>query len=59
MQDITKFSTEKGIYLGMTPTEVLEISEDQYDKEISEDRVTIYRHKKTNIEILLNSRKKL
>jgi hypothetical protein len=51
MQDITKFSTEKGIYLGMTPMEVLEILGDQYDKEIREDGVAIYRYKKTNIEI--------
>lgn len=51
MQDITKFSTEKGIYLGMTPMEVLEILGNQYDKEIKEDGVTIYRYNKTNIGI--------
>ena len=51
MQDITKFSTEKGIYLGMTPMEVVEILGDQYNKEIREDGVTVYRYKKTNIEI--------
>ncbi len=51
MRDIVKFSTEKGIYLGMAQVEVLEILGDQYDKEIREDGVTIYRYKKTNTEI--------
>jgi hypothetical protein len=51
MQDIIRFSTEKGIYLGMAPEDVLEILGDQFDKEIREDGVTIYRYNKTNIEV--------
>ena len=49
MKNINRFNTEKGISLGMTPMMVFKILGDQYDEEVMEDGITIYRYSKKNI----------
>lgn len=58
MQTITKFSTENGICLGMSPMDILKVLGDQYDKETEEDGIIIYRYKKTKIKVEPTENKK-
>lgn len=54
LKDVAKFVTEKGIRLGMSPIEVIGVFGNQYDKEVDEDGIIIYRYRKKNIGVSIS-----
>jgi hypothetical protein len=49
MHNVIRFKTKKGICLGMSPTDVIKVLGDQYEKEINKDAIVVYRYKNITI----------